>query len=101
MLPVVGVYVGYFYGFNAIISHFSLRLILSTSGYLPGRLVKFFQYASDLILLRQVGGGFDFIHPYLLDYFANMEETGAIVQPELQTAWTNGEKSSILNIQSA
>jgi hypothetical protein len=73
LISFVGIYTGVDIGLYALISHYSLRLVLSASRYLPWRLEKFLKYSSDLILLRQVGGGFEFIHPMLLDYFANLK----------------------------
>jgi hypothetical protein len=32
-----------------------------------------FDYASEQVLLRKVGGGYIFIHRMLLEYFANLE----------------------------
>ena len=56
-----------------------IRLILAREGYLPWKLAPFLDYAAkDLTILRKVGGGYIFIHRYLLEHFAAMgEEDGA------------------------
>jgi hypothetical protein len=63
-------------GFGAIpaIQHFSLRLTLWYSGYLPLNLIRFLDHASERILLRKVGGGYIFVHRMLQDYFARLKE---------------------------
>ena len=46
-------------------------------GYLPWKLVPFLDYAAeDLGFLQKVGGGYMFIHRYLLEHFAAMGEEG-------------------------
>ena len=42
----------------------------------PWRYADFLDYAAERILLRKVGGGYMFIHRYLLDYFARLESVG-------------------------
>ena len=38
----------------------------------PWSLVRFLDYAAERIFLRKIGGGFMFIHPMLMDYFASL-----------------------------
>jgi len=53
--------------------HIALRYILERQGLIPRNLAAFLDYASSLIFLRKVGGGYIFIHRYLLEYFAALE----------------------------
>lgn len=50
--------------------HIVLRSILERQGFIPRNLAAFLDHATSLILLRKVGGGYIFIHRYLLEYFA-------------------------------
>jgi hypothetical protein len=64
------------YGGNAVIQHYALRFLLTRQGILPypfrdRRLVAYLDAMADRILLRRVGGGWVFIHRYLLEYFAS------------------------------
>ncbi|MBE0411451.1 MAG: hypothetical protein IBX69_17140, partial [Anaerolineales bacterium] len=74
-----GVLAGLFlYGGDSVVKHYSLRLLLALTGILPHpfsdrRLVAFLDAMHDRILLRRVGGGWTFIHRYLLDYFAGKQ----------------------------
>jgi hypothetical protein len=45
-------------------------------GQLPFNLVPFLDYAAERIFLRKVGGGYIFIHRYLMEYFAALEAEG-------------------------
>ncbi len=56
----------------AVIQHFTLRAILALSSDLPLRLVRFLEQGVELIFLRRVGGAYEFIHPYLQEYFASL-----------------------------
>jgi hypothetical protein len=60
-----------FGGLDAI-KHYVLRLILAREGYAPLSYVSFLDYATKLIFLRKVGGGYIFIHRMLMEYFAAM-----------------------------
>ncbi len=79
MLPLFAFLVGLFglptalwYGGLDIIQHYILRLILVIKGYLPFHVVPFLDYCVDRIFLRLVGGGYIFIHRYLMEYFASL-----------------------------
>jgi hypothetical protein len=50
--------------------HVALRQVLKADGDIPQNLSEFLNYATSLILMRKVGGGYIFIHRYLLEYFA-------------------------------
>jgi hypothetical protein len=66
-----GLYAGLWYGGADVIYHWVLRLILSAKRLLPLRLSRFLDYAADeLGFLQKVGGGYMFIHRYLLEHFA-------------------------------
>ena len=60
--------------------HYTLLLILSASGAIPLRYVTFLNYADERILLRRIGGAYEFIHITLRDYFAELED-----EPEAAT----------------
>jgi hypothetical protein len=54
--------------------HFILRLVLFTNDLAPWRYIDFLDFAAERILLRKVGGGYMFIHRYLLEYFASLDD---------------------------
>ena len=65
-------------GFDAI-RHYVLRGVLIISGVIPTRFVHFLDHASnDLQFLQKVGGGYMFIHRYMLEYFAAMYAPNAV-----------------------
>jgi eukaryotic-like serine/threonine-protein kinase len=64
------------YGGFAIFQHIALRQVLHQDNFIPQNYARFLDYAASLILLRKVGGGYIFIHRYLLEYFAELDETG-------------------------
>jgi NACHT domain/TIR domain len=59
-------------GGQACIQHTVLRMLLWSCGSTPRpwNYVRFFDYATERILLRRVGGGYMFTHRLLLEYFA-------------------------------
>lgn len=58
-------------GSDAVIKHGILRLFLRRGKRTPrGNYARLLDYAADRILLRKVGGGYIFIHRYLLEHFA-------------------------------
>lgn len=62
------------FGGLEVLRHYTLRLILCINGYTPLLYADFLDYAAErLIFLRKVGGGYMFIHRYLLEHFAEME----------------------------
>jgi hypothetical protein len=79
-----GVRASQHYGGMAVLQHYLLRCILSCGGSIPWRFSHFLDYAADeLCFLQKVGGGYIFVHRYLLEHFAAME-TATV--PE-QTRW--------------
>lgn len=69
------VVVGLFGGGLFCIKHVTLRLILWGKRSAPLRYVRFLNYASALLFLRRVGGGYVFVHRILLEYFASLEKS--------------------------
>jgi hypothetical protein len=61
----------WFNGFD-VVKHYTLRLILALNRIIPLRIMHFFDCATDKILLHKVGGGYSFIHRYLMEHFAGM-----------------------------
>ena len=67
-----GMFAVMFYGGEFLIKHFISRWFLYHKGYLPWNLISFLEYAAERIFLRQVGGGYIFIHRMLMEHFAAM-----------------------------
>lgn len=67
--------VALWYGGLALVRHYALRLVLAAAGYLPLRPVRLLDYASDLIFLRRIGGGWQFFHDLLRRHFAGAGAT--------------------------
>ena len=61
-------------GGEACVKHFILRVILYFNGYIPWNYARFLDYATQLIFLQKVGGGYIFIHRLLLEHFARMPD---------------------------
>ena len=61
------------YGGLDVIQHFILRLILWRNKFIPWNYARFLDYATKLIFLKKVGGGYIFIHRMLMEHFAQME----------------------------
>ncbi|MGB7440822.1 MAG: protein kinase [Coleofasciculaceae cyanobacterium] len=75
---VFGVVIGILFGvFSpaglACLQHLTLRLILFVNSYIPWNYAHFLDYATELIFLQKVGGGYIFVHRLLLEHFAQME----------------------------
>lgn len=62
-----------FGGGYAVIQHFTLRSMLYIKGFAPWNYARFLDYATELIFLQKVGGGYIFIHRMLLEHFAQVE----------------------------
>jgi len=60
------------YGGLDVIQHYLLRFMLIMRGHTPGNYARFLDYAVDRIFLQKVGGGYRFIHRFLLEHFAEM-----------------------------
>jgi energy-coupling factor transporter ATP-binding protein EcfA2 len=54
----------------AVLQHYVLRFVLWRRRSIPARYIHFLDYADKHILLRKIGGGYQFIHKRFLDYFA-------------------------------
>jgi hypothetical protein len=67
-----------YYGINPCARHFILRTLLMRNRLAPFDYEKFLDYAASLIFLRKVGGGYEFIHGMILDYFASLEADNVI-----------------------
>jgi hypothetical protein len=66
----VGVLLGLRRGGAAYLRHCALVWFLARHDYLPRRCVPFLDYSSRLTFLRRHGGGYEFMHDALLEYFA-------------------------------
>lgn len=66
----IGIIISFRFGLSTFIQHYSLRLVLFIQKYIPWDIENFLEYCVGCALLRKVGGGYMFFHPFLLDYFA-------------------------------
>ena len=66
----VGFFMLLFFGGEACLKHYLLRILLYRSRYMPWNYVHFLDYAAERIFLRKVGGGYIFVHHLLQEYFA-------------------------------
>jgi DNA-binding SARP family transcriptional activator/DNA polymerase III delta prime subunit len=62
------------YGGYAVLSHLALRLVLWRHNTVPLNYTRFLDYCAACILLRKIGGGYQFVHRTLLDYFATLSD---------------------------
>lgn len=69
---VLGLIIGMHKGGEACLKHLLLRLMLSIERCIPWNYPRFLNYAVEHILLYKIGGGYIFVHRWLLDYFAEM-----------------------------
>ena len=79
---VFGLALGLALGGTAYLQHYLLRYFLWRSGAMPWHYVRFLEEASERILLLKVGGGYRFIHPLFLDYFASQSTAIPSNSPE-------------------
>jgi hypothetical protein len=63
------------YGGVAVLAHAAVRMILALRTPLPLRLVPFLDDCARRGVLRQVGGGYMFLHRTMLDHFADRART--------------------------
>ncbi|HEY54082.1 MAG TPA: CHAT domain-containing protein [Caldilineae bacterium] len=70
----IGLLAALWFGGLFAIQHITLRIILWQRGETPslGKYADFLDYAAHLIFLQKVGGGYIFIHRYLLEHFARI-----------------------------
>jgi len=72
---LVGLIVGLIVGSGRpVMQHIALRWVLTRAGYMPANYAKFLIYASNIAIMRRVGGGFAFIHGLLRDHIAGLSE---------------------------
>ncbi|MGK7936175.1 MAG: hypothetical protein AB4206_10325 [Xenococcaceae cyanobacterium] len=62
--------VGLRYGGAAFIQHFNLSRILYRKGRIPKDYADFLNYATDIRLMKKIGGGYVFYHRMLMEHFA-------------------------------
>lgn len=67
----VGFIVG---GSDSVIKHAILRFFMERNGNTPRNYATFLDEQANRLLLRKVGGGYIFVHRYLLEYFASLEQ---------------------------
>lgn len=72
----------------AYLFHFIVRGLLWWEGKLPWHYARFLDEAVDHIFLRKVGGGYIFIHRYVLEYFASLET----IEPTLTEKQRQGRR---------
>jgi len=77
----IGLIVGLLSGGLFAVKHFILRLTLWLSGFAPLNYVAFLTHAKDLLFLRQVGGGYNFTHRLLQEYFASLSQKEKEAEP--------------------
>ena len=70
---LIGLFVGLKNGGITCIHHFNLRRILYKKGHIPWNYARFLDYASELLFMKKIGGGYVFYHRMLMEHFANME----------------------------
>jgi hypothetical protein len=59
---ILGLLFGLFGAGEACIKHFMLRVVLYCDRHIPWNYAHFLDYATQLIFLQKVGGGYIFIH---------------------------------------
>jgi WD40 repeat protein len=70
---IAGVVMSLIYGGGAVIQHYTLRFLLRVGKLLPFRAEHFLDYAADLVFIRQVGGGYIFIHRLFMEHMAGID----------------------------
>jgi len=65
---------GLWAGGRDYLRHLSIRALLWRARLAPWRYARFLDYAVDRLLLQRVGAGYQFMHPLLLDYFAQRHD---------------------------
>jgi hypothetical protein len=86
----IGLLFGLIFGLRrggaSFVRHLGLRWLLSHYQLAPWDYIAFMEYAATLILVRQLGGGYEFVHRLLLDYFASLQ----ISQPPARRSVSDG-----------
>jgi DNA polymerase III delta prime subunit len=60
------------FGGGDCLAYYFLRYLLWQHGAIPWHYVRFLEESTERILLQRIGGGYCFIHPLFLDYFASL-----------------------------
>ncbi|MCP5101222.1 MAG: hypothetical protein GY943_37225 [Chloroflexi bacterium] len=68
---MLGILAGTVHGFNDVIKHIIVRLLLWRKQDVSLNYVRLLNYATDCVLLQKVGGGYAFRHRLLQDHFAD------------------------------
>jgi eukaryotic-like serine/threonine-protein kinase len=90
--------VGGWYGGLDVIEHASIRLIIAWRGHAPLNYARFLDYAAEeLNFLQKVGGGYVFIHSYLLEHFAEIAVEKGYVDPTARNRYypAKGENPAV------
>ena len=95
----VALLVGVLKGGLASFRHCVLRALLWRTGSVPWNYPRFLDYTAERILLRKVGGGYMFIHPLLLDYFAALQLTPISVDTPKRNALESIEEVGAERLQ--
>ena len=61
----------WFGGFD-VIKHLTLRFILALNDKIPWHYARFLDFVSTRLFLQKVGGGYSFIHRYLMEHFVDL-----------------------------
>jgi hypothetical protein len=69
---IFGLIGGLFFGGLFVLRHLVVRLFLWKSNSGPLRYVPFLEQSKQLLFLRQVGGGYIFVHRLLREYFVSL-----------------------------
>jgi hypothetical protein len=73
-VSLVALFTGLQLGGVAYLRHRALRWLLARHGCAAPDMVAFLAHAARLNLLRRQGGGYEFVHPLLRQWFADLEE---------------------------
>jgi eukaryotic-like serine/threonine-protein kinase len=79
---IFGLSVALFSGGLFVLRHLVVRLFLWKSNSAPLRYVQFLEQSKQLLFLRQVGGGYIFLHRLLREYFVSLLPTSRFYSPK-------------------
>ncbi len=66
-----------------LLQHFVLRSILYEGGFTPLNYQQFLDYASEIVLMKKIGGGYLFWHMFLREHFAQIWMHKQKVRPDV------------------
>jgi hypothetical protein len=72
---------GLWAGGRDYLRHLTVRALLWRAGLAPWHYARFLNYAASCLLLQQVGPGYQFMHPLLLDHFAQGNDRAVRSEP--------------------